>query len=374
MTSFEDDELSLALLEAWWPDGIPDEEVMLAGRLSTEMRDLVAKRLRAVLGWKGKFDFGPKGVTAAAAQAQVSKPRFYAMAQAYLMNPSISELGVRAAEKRTRTARVASDVRAAVVKIIEEAYSEDPDASVTSIVRRLSAADVPSVSYSMVRRLSAEVKRAAPLGLFGGELVFDSAGLDAVADGRRIRLHLLFDGGTGLVLGSAVATNPMRARGFEEAADDALASLGNRDLSSLAAATGQPRVVINLQMNPAGVGGQLQRDLRAAGVCCVSNDTAAGRTAIRILGERLGSVWLGAGERDDDVSYRNGRKARMPEFTAEFGHVLRASIEDHNARRLAVTGPAPSAADVLEEARTSVRHVISVVRASIAKTDASLSD
>lgn len=359
------DELRLLTNEAW-PEGVPEEELALAGRLSANMRAVVASRMRAVTGWIIASEQGRSSVTDAAAAAGLSKPRFYAVVAAWKESRSIASLGARASEKRTRSARLSPKVRTAAVLLIQDAMRDASGSSVMSIVRRLEAADVPPISYSAVRRLWLEAKRSAPTGPFGEELVLDSVGLDAVTDGERMRLYVVIDRGTGLVLGSAEATNRSRAWGLVHAADDACANLRDIKLAGLSAVGGEPNVVLNHRQDDAEGERVLERRLIGAGIRCVLDDRGLGRTTAQMFGERLGSVWLGVGERDDDISYRNGRKARMPEYTAAMSTMLTAAIAEHNRQRMAAATSC-SPAELLDEVRRSVARILAVVSGSVSE-------
>lgn len=363
------DELNTAL-EDTWPTGVPESELVLAGRLSTSMRGVVARRLRAVARWIRESEQGRSNVAEAAAAAGLSKPRFYAVAADWRASRSIASLGARASEKHTRSARLAPDARKATALLIQDVLRDDPGTSIMALVRRLDAAGVPPISYSAVRRLWLEAKRSAPAGAFGAELLFDSVGLDAATDGERMRLYVVIDHGTGLVLGAAEATSRSRSWGFVHAADDACGSLGDMKLEGLSAASGEPVVVLNPQRNDAEGGSVLARRLSDAGITCVVDDRGLGRAAVRTLGERLGSVWIGAGERDDEISYRNGRKARIPEYTASMSIMLMDAVAEHNRRRIAATPAAPSSGELLDQARRSVARVLAVVSESIGDLDA----
>ena len=84
----------------------------------------------------------------------------------------------------------------------------------------------------------------------------------------------------------------------------------------------------------------------------------------------MGGVWAGMGERDDLVSYRNGRPARMPEYTAATSIAVMAAIEEHNRRRLAAPRTDASPAELLECARASVSQVLAVISGSVADLEA----
>lgn len=362
------DALSIALEEAW-PGGVPEQEAMLAGRLSKDWRDVVAERLRVVDGWTRENAEDRSSAAQAAATLGLSKQRFYALAVEWRTSRSIASLGARASEKRTRPPRLAADVLAVAPDLIREALREDPRSSVAAIERRLAAAGVPSMSYATVRRLVFDAKRTAPSGLFGAELVLDSVGLDAVSGGQRMRLYVVLDRGTGCVLGTAEATNRTGIWGYVYAADDARTNLDRMDLTDLPAAIGEPSVVINPQRNDAAGGGVLERRLVDAGISCTISTKDPGSVALEVLGERMGGVWAGPGERDDQVSYRNGRPARMPEYTAATSIAVMAAIEEHNRRRLAAPRPNASPAESFERARASVSQVLAVISGSVAELE-----
>lgn len=364
------DDLSVALKEIW-PEGVPERELMLAGRLSAKLRLVVGKRLRAVTRWMRDSELGNGDVVEAIAAAGLSKSRFYAVAADWRRTRSIGSLGARAAEKTTRPGRLPPDVASAATEAVRKVMEEVPDSSVAAVVERLAAAGIPSLSYSAVRRLWLEAKRSAPAGPFGARLLFDSVGLDAVLDGERMRLYVVLDEGTGLVLGSAEATNRSRSWGLVHAADDARINLGRMDLKGLVVASHRPEVVLNLQRDDEAGGRVLERRLVDAGIgFAVGGGRNLGRATVRALGERAGPVWLGAGERDDEVSYRNGRKARMPEYTAAMSQAITGTIEQHNQRRMAATRTDASSVEPLDHVRRSIASVVTVVSGAVAELEA----
>lgn len=363
------DALSIAL-EAAWPGGVPEQEAMLAGRLSKELRDVVAERLRVVDGWTRENEEDRPSAAEAAAALGLSKQRFYAVAAEWRTSNSIASMGARASEKRTRPPRLGADVLSVASTLIREALREDPRSSVASIERRLIAAGVPSMSYATVRRLLFDAKRNAPSGPFGAELVLDSVGLDAVSDGQRMRLYVVLDRGTGCVLGAAEATNRTGIWGYVHAADDARTNMDRMDLAGLSAATEEPRVLLHPQRDDDAGGRVLESRLASAGTSCTMISGSTGSVALEVLGERIGDVWAGIGERDDQVSYRHGRPARMPEYTAATSIAVMKAIDEHNRRRLAVPGTDPSPAASLERARASVSQALAVIGGSVAELEA----
>ena len=326
------DALDRVMAEAF-PQGVPESELELAARLPKDARDVVAARLRVVMDWTGEDQDGFSSVKDAAAATHVSAQRFYAMAADWRRERSIAGLGVKAFARPSREPRVDPAVRTAAVETIRDMMLGNAEVGVASAIAGLKAAGLPSMSRSMVRQLWLEARRMAPPGAFGAALVFDSVGLDAVSDGQRMRLFVVLDQGTRLVLGWAVATNRSSAWGHVHAADHAAEHLPYTDLSGFAVAAAGPSVVLNLQKSDGAGGGVIARRLNEAGIPCVVATDRLGRVAVEALGDRLGSVWTGVGERDDAVSYRNGRPARMPEYTPRLDLELEAAIVAYNRAR-----------------------------------------
>lgn len=349
------------VLASEWSGRVPDSESRLAGRLSKTMRDKVARRMQVLLR-RERSTLTARALAAdVAADLGLSRPRFYAMAKEYYETRSIEALGARAAEKPTRPARLDPALRSEAIELIGVALRDDPDASITSIALRLANAGVGPLSYSMVRRLWLEARRSGPPGPFGAELLFDSVGLDAISSGERLRLYVLLDDGTGLVLGAAVAKNASRSKGFVMAAIDAGDAVSNYDLDGLSPAVGEPNITFHRQRDDVYGASVLEHRLRLAGFQCEVHDVALGRAIVQVVGERLGSVWLGTGERDDDVSYRNGRRARMPEYTEALGETLKAHIVEHNRRRLKAIPADVSPMGPMQPVLDSISRVIRVV-------------
>jgi hypothetical protein len=321
---------------------------------------VVARRLDAVLRWTGEAGIGFARAGDAISAAGVSKPRFYAMVADWRAQRSIAAFGARASEKMTREPRIDVEVRAAALRIIRQALDEDPGASLVSMTDRLAAAGL-RVSRTMARRLLLEIRRNAAPGPFGGELVFDSVGLDAQSDGERMRLYVVIDRGTGLVIGWAEATNRSRAWGHVHAAEHAAAELVGYDLSAFDASDTGPSAVLVLQPDDEVGGEIISRRLIEAGVPHQVTSDAPGRIAAEILGERLGPVWLGVGHREDDVSYRHGRRMRMPEYTGEMMSTLSVAIGQHNAARRAALGAVLEGRGSIAEAKDAVTRVLALV-------------
>ncbi len=356
-----DDDLSRALVEAWHPSSVPPAERALAGRLSAEMRDVVARRLRVIVQRERAVMDERPVASEVARELGLSRPRFYGMAKHYSATRSIAALGARAAERRTRPPRIDPAVREEATRAVEAALAEDPTASVASVVRRLHGLEGSRITYSMLRRIWLEARRNAPPELFGAQLLFDSVGMDATRNGHRIRLHLVIDVGTGLVLGYEVAGNDARHLGDVEAAFKAYERLPFMDLGCFAAAATGPEVLLSMENSEDRIVSMLIRLLTERGIACRADLGTVGRGALRIIGERLGPVWLGVGERNDDVSYRNGRRARMPEYTDELHRAIDVALDSHNRSRMEAVLPEPHSGRSTLDAVHSVMDALDVL-------------
>lgn len=344
-------------LHAAWPDGVPEGELMLASRLSAGMRATVASRLKAIMRFYDDHDQRQGVATRRAAEAGVSRKRFYAMARAWMETRSIIALGARAAENRSRASKLSQAVRASAEEMILYMSVHQPDASIAEVCRRVVEATRAPISRTTVRRLWLDARRTAPPGLFSERLLLDSVGLDAFYLSHRLRLYVVIDRGTGLVLGWAIATNDSRAWGHVHAADFAVDELSVIDLAPFASFDGRLGIDLVLQRDDVTGGGVLRKRLAEAGIACEVHIGSVGRRAVEVLGERVGPVWVGSGERGDDVSYRNGRTARMPELTSEMSSELDDAIRAHNRARAA------AASEVLKEgAGACAREAIDVLR------------
>lgn len=344
-------------LRAAWPDGVPEGELMLASRLSAGMRATVARRLRAIMRPDDDGDQRPGAAARRAAEAGVSRKRFYAMARAWRETRSIVALGARAAESRSRASKLGQSLRASAEEVILYMSVHQPDASIAEVCRRVAEATRAPISRTTVRRMWLDARRTAPPGLFGERLLLDSVGLDAFYLSHRLRLYVVIDQGTGLVPGWAIATNDSRAWGHVHAADLAVDELSVIDLDPFAGFDGRLGIDLVLQRDDVAGGEVLRRRLAEAGIAYEVHIGSVGRRAVEVLGERVGPIWVGPGERGDDVSYRNGRTARMPELTSEMHSEINDAIRTHNRARAA------AAAKVHKEgAPACARKAIDVLR------------
>lgn len=350
----EPEALDLAIARAW-PDGVPAVEEMVRARLTTERADKLARRLEAIRSWtEDGDDERPRTAAEAASLAGVAISQFHALVGAWRRERSLASLGVHAGGRRAFTRSMSPAVREDLVERVRRLLSEEPDMRPLGIRERLEAVGAPSVGEATMLRVIAEARRRLPPGRFGGRLVFDSAGLDFVdPEGLRVRLYGVVDHGTGLVLGWAVGTDRSRAVGHVWAAHDALDRLADLPLSGLEGAETGPIVDLRLHADDVAARRMMEEAFGTAPSLGRASRTL-GSTLVGVLGERIGDLWLGTGERAEGVEYRTGRRVDLPEYRAEIAWTIDPAIEERNAARLALLPQRASRPPPPEEARERV--------------------
>jgi hypothetical protein len=354
------DLLDAAVARAW-PDGVPKSEKVVRARLTGSKAEKLARRLDAVRSWtEAEGDERPASATLAAADAGVSLSQFNTLVAAWRRRRSLASLGVHAGERQSFTRALAPEARDALVAHIRDLLIEHPAARPIEIRRRLEAAGMPSVGDATLLRHVADARRRIPPGAFGGRLILDSAGLDFVdPEGLRMRLYGIVDHGTGLILGWATGTDRSRAVGHVWSARDALDRLPSLSLEGLSACQTGP--VLDVRLHVEDQARRLVEDAFGRPPSLGRSSRTLGSTLVETLGERLGDVWLGTGERAAGVEYRTGRHVDLPEYRPEADWIIDPAIERHNASRLALATADVDAAYPAEDAKCHVRDALRCV-------------
>jgi len=347
------DALDAAIARAW-PDGAPTSERAVRARLTGSRAEKLARRLEAVRRWTEEEGGGrPASATAAAAAAGVSLSQFNTLVAAWRRRRALASLGVHAGERQAFTRAVSPEAKEELVGRIRDLLLNVPAARPLEIRRRLEAAGLPSVGEATLLRYVAEARRRLPPGAFGGRLVLDSAGLDFVdPEGLRMRLYGVVDHGTGLVLGWAAGTDRSRAIGHVWSALDALGRLPSLPLLGLSASEDGP--LIDARLHGEDQARRLFEGAFGRPRSLGRSSRTLGSTLVETLGERLGEVWLGTGERAPGIEYRTGRHVDLPEYRADVAWIIDPAIERHNASRLALASLGDAPAPRIEDARRGV--------------------
>ena len=298
--------LAEVLLEIW-PQGVPQAELEHHARLSLEARTAVLKRLLAIRRFENETGEVPITAKLAATAAGVSVPRLYAMASAWRSSRSIAALGrfaaPRASGRKSATVNDPGDYNWVAEKLVA-LDAEIGVAEFTDFVSKSLGAKLPR---STARRLLLKARRSLPPQSFGRRIIFDSAGLDASAEGERLRLFAVIDDGSGLVVGWTIAPNSSRAWGHLQAARKGLDWLLEANLTSFDVWARPTTVEVHAQGTDGFGCGALSNRLAAAGIECDTTFEGLGRKLIETVGDRFGGIWAGVGERQDRVSYRTAR-------------------------------------------------------------------
>ncbi|UZK67704.1 hypothetical protein [Sphingomonas sp. M1-B02] len=194
------------------PAELPAAERDLWVQLTPELREQAVKRLGAIRKWLDARRGGarsPRGLTdRLAAEAGVSRKRFYELLSACDPEPTLAGLGVRASAPLRRRSTIAGDGRQRVEEVIRRCFFEDPEMATEKVVKRVGELDLERspARTSVLRWLTDARRLARPLRAFGEHVALDVAWLAMCdTDGQAHTLAVVIDEGTGFVLGWEVA-------------------------------------------------------------------------------------------------------------------------------------------------------------------------
>lgn len=339
-------------LERFWPGEVPDGERTLWDRLPVERKIQAVSRLKA-LAARGLGHEGLEGTklpaNRAATIANVSIPTLYAIEKRWRANPSLLALGVNL--RMPAASADSSAETAELYPVIERLLCENPwqDAPTLfeALKRELASDAVPSFTSTL--RIMRQVRPSIPRKAnFGRRLVFDSAGLDLVdAEGRRMRLCALFDVETLLILGWDVVPDESgnELAGYGQAARHALLGAAHAHGKSasfdcsglfhfdpLAPLSGVSRPqaidmhIYALTKKPKHAWPLVQPELE------ITPRFKLGAELVDVIGERIGSIWLGPGRRETNESYRTSRPMMFPQSNRTMIKAISQDIYNHNQR------------------------------------------
>lgn len=263
--------------------------------LSPPRRDLARRRIDAIERWRA----GELGIDEACRCAEVSVSRFYRLAAAWRDHPSLGSLAVRRGSGAAARARPSKgDVVNALQAVVAKVVRAHADASVSQLTRfMVEAAGVEpgsAPSPMVLRRIvETEIRRVKATGEAGHALRFDCSAVSAPqANGRPWIVFAVLDVGTRMILGWHAAENAEAIRGYRQAAQDALAKLG--DLSPPAWAMRLTEVEIKSGLDKDETAKLVER-LNAAisgNVQHADSDSRFGRYFKKLVGGKLGLVTL----------------------------------------------------------------------------------
>lgn len=363
-------------IDAFWPDGAPAEERLRWDMLAPEMQTRARRRLIAIQGVGGATDTERRFATIAdaATYAEMGLSTFYVMLKRWSRSPSLASIGVNVGKPRARSRAVAqAPARLEAEHFLQEQLSVSPGLGTNDLLRRLGEAG-HALSKTSAVRLIQKARRDAPIiSPFGQYVAIDSAGLDMVAEGgTRLRLHMVLDVASGLVLGWTIEDEGAGIGVYERVAQDALDRLGKYDLGSPRSAGATLLVVRNPPGDHVG-NALLHRHLQPYLISPPGMVRATGALIVQALGERVAGIGIGTGERRDGRSYRSGRPDGMPVMSDLVLKEIDAWIGLHNQGRLArlpQTEDAEAGQQTLQSIRDRLSDVIEIVKGETSRSKA----
>lgn len=368
-----------ALIGARWPGEFPAEERELWNRLPIERRRNAIRRLEAVLGLRPPGGGTPvyDSMEKAAEAAGTATSTFYAIARRWKEEKSLAALGVHATSSGPGTG-MDLEQRDALEGRIRALLVEEPQLSVGEIRARLGADEPSGPAFATVRRAVQRIRRDLPPSEpFGGQIVFDSAGLDVDGPSHRaMRLCATLDSGTGLILGwdvepeeELLAAYAIAARRAcpQTARDRELARRRRRGMSQFDLAharTSKDDPDFLVKVLPGMLTAAQDEFGHVEGVRIVE-DKKIGSAIVGAIGERIGPVWIGTGVREPGRSFRTGRVDPMPAFGAGVEEHINGMIDGYNLHRLALLQRDGGADDAAHRAAEIGRRVAGLFRLAV---------
>lgn len=203
------------------PSILPDADRETWNGLTAAQRSRALERISIIADWEA----GRIGMEEVERLTNRSRSHFYRMAAAFRAAPSLGVLGIFA-EKGGRKPKMDSETVNALQGVVADIVAIHEDASVSQLVRlMIGAAGVSAKKLPGMPKLraivEAEQRRVAATADAGHALRFDCVATNLPhADGRPYIAFVCLDEGTRLVLGAAIAKEPLTA-GYAPAARDA---------------------------------------------------------------------------------------------------------------------------------------------------------
>jgi len=223
------------MMESPLPDGLPETDRDTWLELNAAQRERV--RLRAAL--VPKFIAGKISAEEGAAQCEIARSRFYAIASAWQKSPSISALAVQKGVGGEKGGRPRLDPTAvnALQAVLPKVVRMNKDAPVSELVRQMvDAANIGGARLPGVVKLrqlvEAELRRAASTGQAGNHIRFDCTAVNLPRTTERPWiLFACLDVGVGAILGADFLPEPDIKAGYSLAAAMALERINGPLLS-----------------------------------------------------------------------------------------------------------------------------------------------
>lgn len=211
-----------------FPPRLPDADRARWLQMTPDQRENALKRIQAFDGWHAT----ELRLADAVNMSGLSKSRFYRLAADWKSSPCLEALG---AFRGSATSGKALDAAAvnALQSVLPEVIRLNADASVSQLVRlAVAKAKVPEAQLPRVSRLRQlvehELRSQRARGQAGHIVFFDMCAIGiAQSNGRPFILFCCVDRGTGLILGSAVGTDPDAGSGYPLVALDVKKRLGS---------------------------------------------------------------------------------------------------------------------------------------------------
>ena len=208
-----------------FPEGLPTGDLARWTSMTAGQRTKAGRRIAAIRGWL--LDGVP--VDAAIKLSGLSSSRFYRLAAEWRAAPSLAAVGALAGSGAVRT-RLDPDAVNALQAVVSDVVRLNAGATVSQLVRMMvERSGVTKGLPSAVRLrqiVEDEQRRVAATHDAGHAVRFDLTAVNLPrADGRPFVMFACVDTGTRLILGAAMADEPVAAVGYRAVATDALARI-----------------------------------------------------------------------------------------------------------------------------------------------------
>lgn len=318
-----------------FPPGLPESDRPRWAGMTADQRNKARQRLAAFQAWTS----GEMGIDAAVAASGLSRSRFYRLAADWRSSPSLAALGTFTGGGAARQ-RLDPEAVNSLQAVVAEVVALNAGASVSQLVRLMvERAGVGEGKLPGTIRLrnivEDELRRVAATGDAGSAVRFDCTAVNLPqANGRPFVMFACIDTGTRLILGAAMAEEPL-TRGHSAAASDAQQRIA-ADLSALPWALRMARAEITAGVDEEASVALLQR-LRSGGVH--ANVQLArvpkrfGAYFRKAVGERIGRIAITPGRTQEGVAMPDNGDM-TPWSLADASAALATAVDAHNAALL----------------------------------------